>query len=452
MGVTKQSRWWRVKERRRAVILAVVFFLVFFSASLLFESSDQLEFSDSACEIVQSDATPPKYEKIYPWLTTHLLGRASSGHVAIVYIPLDLDEVQQNLCTGRSYMADLVRTLTGIKGSPPAAIVIDKYFGASPCKSYQNLTDELTGAVQAAGIPVIVGESTTSAPEETQGSCLVQNPQQLDFKAPQIVHRGLTKLNANREQIPVSWPVLNHLPPLASSSRKESISLVAAEAVPSLIDNPNKLQSISTAPRHPYARLNLKLPAESSTALLCSSGSPEVRTRWHCNEPTPVDASMASPLQNSITFDPAGKVVVIGSQSESDHRAVLGRRTWGYELQAEYVDALLSGKYLRALPGQLLFWTWIAFLVLLESVPVIAAFLKYEQGKVVPRVFLPADNWILLFGFGSILSVLLGSLVFGYLPPLLLLFGFALAVAVRYIISKREHYKHLFIPHEKDMP
>ena len=275
---------------------------VFFLALVIFmDSREQLELIHSSCYAPSGDTTPPFYDSIYAGVL-NFASYDSSSQVSVIAIKAELEDIQQNLCRERSYMADLV---TALATQHPSVIVVDKYFSPNACAQNPDSTRKLIEAIRSLRVPVIVGESTDIASEEVDESCLVQKPQ-LDFSSSNV-HSGLLRLNANREQIPLSWPVLPRQPsvPGLHSKSKRSLSLVAVSvAAPQLVTG-RSFQPLLSGARQPYARIGPALPQETSTDLLCDAGTTEMWKRWslHC-----------SPARQKA--DLLGKVVVIGAENE----------------------------------------------------------------------------------------------------------------------------------------
>ena len=100
-----------VRRSHLAILRALLFFFVFLGLEILFDNRQEWEPGDSSCVAVHADEVPSHYETVYPWLTSFLLGDEPSGKVAVVYVPENLVEVQQNVCRGRIYMAALINVL-----------------------------------------------------------------------------------------------------------------------------------------------------------------------------------------------------------------------------------------------------------------------------------------------------------------------------------------------------
>jgi hypothetical protein len=84
-----------------------------------------------------------------------------------------------------------------------------------------------------------------------------------------------------------------------------------------------------------------------------------------------------------------GKVVLIGAEDERDHWPVLDSRMWGFELQARYIQVMLSGSYLRGLPIWIPFLTFASFMFVVEGLPTLLEAL-IPAGK---------DHWFLTHAY-----------------------------------------------------
>ena len=89
------------------------------------------------------------------------------------------------------------------------------------CSKDPQSTNDLIGVIQSLKVPVVVGESTDVLPTQVGGSCLVRKPQ-LDF-SPAKVRHGITRLNPDKERVPLQWSV-------ASSDSAQSGSTNSATA------------------------------------------------------------------------------------------------------------------------------------------------------------------------------------------------------------------------------
>ncbi len=362
-------------------------------------------------------------------------------------------------------MAALLNALDPQDGKP-ATIVIDKYFSGGSCLSSQEENREselLTEAVQSAAkhIPVIVGEATDTAKQKAEDSCLVYRSDSMLFAPLGRVHRGLTKLNANHEQIPLRWRVLDAQPPpleprhgwrrfvprtklFAPYEDRDSLVLSAATILLQAGKVPGQasLPQLTDGERQPYAYLRPanSLPEISSEELVCIPGK-------NC---PPREEGSSDPQARPNRVDLKNRVVLIGARGGRDSWSVLGESHWGYELQAEYLDALLTGQYLRAIAGRAIIALWFGFLLLLEGVPVLSQYLHFEHGAAAPDWLQHSQRWTWIFGPVFFILVLACSYLVHAMPPLLLLFGVLVALLTRDFINRREHYKHKIIPHEKD--
>lgn len=392
-----------VGRRGQAIRRGLLLFLLFFVLYVGWENRDLYEHDTLACEPVSVDATPFQYERVYPWMMHWRLGTQASGRVAVVFIPEEMTEVQQNLCRGRAYMARLIDTLVAER---PAALVLDKYFSDKSCladETEKHETALLQRAVQgavAAGIPVVVGEATGDLETKQDRTCLVKKTDSLPFAGTQS---GLTKLNRNREQIPLRWRVFDTA--LSKAGDPPSFAMRAATvAAGSALEQRVALHG----DRQPYARLDVSIDSVSSGDLL-SGKVPSGTLRK--------------------------KVVVIGSQSRvMDRWVVLGVARWGYELQADYIDALVSGQYLRAVPSLMVVALLVVFVGILEGVPFVWWWWHSERQRH-PEASQNRFEWWWYVGWppGFALGVVLLCLGVKFLPPLSVVL-FALTAGVGHLL------------------
>jgi class 3 adenylate cyclase len=398
---------WRAAVTR--LLLAAVY-LIPLAGLILWEHRDHLADLTTDCD------TPPNvsHSALYSVPYAFFLSRASGdsvSFVSLVGIPGDLAEIQGNVCQGRLYLADLVRS---IAAQHPAEIVIDKFFGPTTCKASPQSDAELRAAVQSVSVPIVVGESLDQAAKERNGTCQVRRPQ-LDF-ASANVHRGLTLLFTELDKIPLQWDVLNSATaPSASNApdpvtTSDTLSWTAVKIfAPDFAQRP-RMKALVDSPTAAFANLNQELPRQTSTQLLCSLGTPDMRARW--------SADCSGPPS---TIPIAGKIVVIGAEDIVDQKTVLGSKIWGYDLQGRYMQALLSGAYLRDLPAWVIYSLFGGFLVLIELVPAaLQAFLPRLGDHLLLR---PAYRrkrylWVVFWTPAFLFLASLICLGAGYLPPI----------------------------------
>jgi hypothetical protein len=405
----------------------VVLYAGALTALALWEYRDRFEDIGHECTLTDAPAPSVLYSEPYK----RLLNWASSDaarHVTMVAIPADLDEIQSNACLGRGYMADLLRALGTMR---PAEIVIDKFYSADACTTTPEYTQEMLAAAAALPFPVIVGESTGNAGEERDGACLVRK-RQLNWGTANVRH-GLTRLDSHSEKVPLQWRVL----PVDGNGGVEladSLSLATVNAYDAGYKRQQSVRDLLRSERHPYANLHVELSSTTSTAVLCAAGDAKAIAQWKpdCSRP-------AEPLEIN------GKVVVIGAQQQNDFRRSLDFATWGYVLQAHYIESLLSGTFLRTVPFYVSFTLFALFIFVTEGVPTVLAYVnprwkrkRFLRHAYVHRRYFWTAFWALTF----IVFTSVAALLLRYLPPLIM-FGDILLVAVtRLLIFAAESVEH----------
>jgi hypothetical protein len=355
------------------------------------------------------------YEQFLAWASP-----ASTGHVALVAIPMDAREIQVNVCLGRAYLADVLRA---VAKQHPAVVVVDKFFHANTCSRSPASTNELIGAVRDVSAPVVVGESTKGIDETVAGSCLVRD-EQLRFDSPNVTH-GLTRLQTEPERFPLVWPVLEEKPEEHAAAPVvtylDTLALAAAKAYdPGFVEQRSVRELVAMRDRA-YARLDMTLPRTTTIDVLCADGDEAVRNRWDLA----CKPAAATPRM-------LGKVVVIGAESPTDEKTVLGRKLWGFELQATYIESLLSGNYLRSLPVWVSVALFIAFVFVIEGLPtILMAYRPQWKRRFLLRYAYPRRRYVwVVFWVVTLLALsTVLSLAFRFLPPLLV-FGDILFLAV----------------------
>ena len=428
------------RSRRLRVVLGLVYLLAL-SGLIVWEYRDHLDLGSTGCEPAIAETKSALHSRAYEHLLDWASGESTS-HVTAIAIPEDMEDIQGNVCQARAYFADLIRT---IAPQHPAEIVIDKFYGPAACPNSPQTTAELVAAVRSAPFPIIVGESAAIAPAAHDGSCLVRKPQ-LDFGSSNVI-RGLTRLNLEAERVPLQWKILpsDAEGSSAKAEAADSLSLAAVKAYDSDYQHHRRLQAMIAADHHPYANLRVDLPQETSTQLLCDAGTPAMRQRWNvsCSGPAP-------------HLKLLGKVVLIGAEDERDHWPVLDSRMWGFELQARYIQVMLSGSYLRGLPIWIPFLTFASFMFVVEGLPTLLEALipagkdhwflthAYTQRRYVWVIF-----WTLCFP--TVFTVL--ALALGYLPPLVVFGDICLVAITRLLLFAAESTgSPLIQPNKKGTP
>jgi len=405
---------------------------------VVWEYRDRFEALSSECGLTdqtKSNFYNLPYERILNWASP-----SGRGHVAILAIPADLEEIQKNLCLGREYMSDVLRALAAHE---PSVVAIDKFYSAGTCASSPASTEDMIRAVAALKAPVVIGESTNGLEHEVESSCLVRKTQ-LDFGAANVRH-GLTRINDEPERLPLRWLVLSSAPEEGSSSGADvprvefadTLSFAAVKAYDPGFANQEKIRRLVLRDDHAYANLSMQLPRMSTTQLLCSTKDEALYRKW----------SLSCAGQRPFP-DVAGKIVVIGAETTAEQKVVLDQRIWGFELQGRYMEALLSGGYLGYLPIWWGLFVFSLFIFLMEAVPAILKARRPGWGAL-PLVHYAYSQrryfWIVFSASSVIVVSAFAILALGYLPPLLV-YGDILLVAVTHLlIYLAESTEHPFV-------
>jgi hypothetical protein len=389
----------------------------------LWEVHDQIELSKPPCDAPTAEPEPLFHDFVYTSFL-NLVPGVHQDRVRQVAITSNLADIQQNVCLGRSYMADLLKSL---RSQGAAVIVLDKFFGDDLCNgSHGAATLELKEAVQSLGVPVVVGESTDLLPKERFDSCLVRKPQ-LEFESANV-RRGGLRFNTDKTKLPLQWLVL----PAGSGDTRPveqpTLAMVAAETAEPSEEAHTLFQSLAHGGAFPYGKMNTHLPQVTSSDLLCVAGTAAMRERW------------APDCTHAPTrLDLGGKVVVVGAEMEVDHPVVLGARHWGFELQALYIDDLLTRQYLRAVPVQPVFLLCLFFLSFLEILIHVAGWVcrkKWGWNELPMAVYGGVMFvWSLVFATGVVVFCLWAR----YLPPPVVLATILVGFVGRFAVASLEH-------------
>lgn len=329
---------------------------------------------------------------------------ATSDRTVVVAIESSLETIQQNVCMARAFTSDL---LQAIDKQGPSVIAVDRYYSDAACPADDPSTASLLSTVATLHTPLVVGAATHAPASENAASCLVLSAQ-LNLGA--RTRHGLTRLNQNVLLLPLRWPVLSddQATTPAPSPAGDGFSLVTALIADPGLNSSRRLQNALNGPGQPYANVTGSLQRYTSTDLLCST-SPQAVTRWglHCT--------------GRPSIDLRSKVVVIGAESDSDRWNVLGSDVYGFELQARYVAALLSGSYLRA------FAPWLLLLPLALYYAVQELLIPYMHiHHHPPRPLFHIEHnllWTLAVFAGAIALGITVPLAFHRFPPIPFLVG-----------------------------
>jgi uncharacterized membrane protein YphA (DoxX/SURF4 family) len=224
------------------------------------------------------------------------------------------------------------------------------------------------------------------------------------------VHRGIVSLNTQLEKIPLQWNVRASEEPDARVETPDSLSWAAVKAYDPDFARVERIQELVDSRRHPFVNLNFTLPTQTSTQLLCATGTEEMRKRW--------SVECSGPIQPPRLL---GRIVVIGSETMPDRHPVLGKQLWGVDLQARYIQALLSGRYLRAVPVWVGFVVFAVFVLLIEGLPALmeAYTPKLKKHPVFAHAFRQRRFvWVAASAVIWIVLTAAVCLALGCLPPL----------------------------------
>ena len=389
----------------------------------LFEKVEGYELGGPAgeCGSRELEHSDPGEAWIYGHILPHL-HRAEQGHVALLTlsrpdVPLNFF---RNACDGRRLFSLLIPSIASYG---PRVIAIDKFYSEDACAD-QSINDNFRQVINqvARTIPVVVGlaaqEPEPSAEKNPNGDCLTLI-QPLGFtgpfratrvSTPGQVHLGLTRLNENTLQVPLAWAVRD------AGDKKLTLipgfALTAAEQADQSLARNSYITRYAAEPEqrhHPFASFAKGMPSWSVMDILCSSPD-DILSAHHLG-------TCVGRRKQSVSLE--DKVVVIGEHVPSDLQPFPGGSKYGMELQASYIDALVSRRFLRELPYG---WDWlevfvtVAIPVALElfgerlPIPWLSKDLRlYKSSK---RVFvilgLTFAFWILFLGIDASLLLFCG--------------------------------------------
>ena len=371
--------------------------------------------SSNRCDL-RSAATSesPLMDPAYRFILRHSTPAVSS-HVTVVAIESSLGNIQSNVCPAREFTADLIKA-AATEGA--AVIAVDRFYGANSCPDGDPGTKALKDTVTALTVPIVVGESTHAPQDEASASCLVESPQ-LDLG--KTTKRGLTRLNQDVLKLPLHWPVLPNDDPASTAAETDSFSLVAATQSNAAMMKSEDFSELYKGDQQPYTNLAGKLERQTASNLLCSILPDRAKVYG-------IDCSNGWRKK-----DLKGKVVVIGAESDQDYPSVLGEGMYGFELQARYVAALLSGSYLRQISPLFLLLPLGLYYALSE---LLIPYLHIHRNP--PRPLRHIERplvWTVAVFFGTMVMGVALPLLFHRFPPLGMLLGISGILVPRLLIE-----------------
>jgi hypothetical protein len=286
---------------------------------------------------------------------------------------VDPGRVLNNVCEQRWYAARLIPQLVS-EGA--AAIVFDKFFGPDSCPERDPGTSDLISAVKNSSAPVVVGVGSHAPESDPRNVCVIAS-KSLDFgKKPDAggkptdqsaVSEGLTRLNFDVRKVPLTWYSYSNDEAFKrgeSPSNKDlgTLSWVAATLLDNDLKNEGGLAQLTKTGQHPFTSFigpDVFSHGEALRILCESPVKADIEARYQLKCPEPV------------TDKPEirGRIIVIGDDvSGSDRHALFGKEVAGVYLQANYIESLLDGRYLRPFGAGWNFAIlalWVAFLYLI---------------------------------------------------------------------------------------
>lgn len=263
-------------------------------------------------------------------------------------------EILDNVCSQRWFLSRLISRLAKEK---VRLIVLDKFFLDKSCNAGDEGTKRLVKEIQHSEIPVVVGLATqklAASEPTTAAACLAILPS-LNFG--DKVQGGLTRLNSDTRKIPLEWPVFTNETDINRNSAVNypTLSFIAAQHADKKLTQDYTLQYLLRRHTHPFTSFvsSDKLDMYSAMDVLCG------------DQANAADWKRCAPPNKQ--FDLAARIVVIGNRSDPRdvHNTVIGDDLPGVDLQANYIESLLTDRYFKPIPTYIsvpLFFCWIGTL------------------------------------------------------------------------------------------
>jgi hypothetical protein len=334
---------------------------------------------------------------LYPW-TSGWFRKPQTQNVAIVTITIGQDddaagESLSDNCARRKFLADLI---TAIDNAKPRGLVLDYMFGKGQCvegDTERSDTSKLERSLQesaTANGAVIIGQGAYRKEDlESNWPSEFIALRSRGFKDADLfikplpaavalldsrVHPGLVQLNADYRKIPLSWRVFSN--DGAAPYAMDTISVAAVRAFSGNGDLLNKLNMLQREGRHPFTSFAkeqnfLIVPAATIMARLADS----------------------SDLKNRIVL-----VSIIDPEHNDDTHDTFMGKVPGVVLQANYVEALMDGRFLRPIDRRVQVVIGLAWFAVIEML------LKYWAGRGWSGVVVPV---IIIVVCWSVISVVI---------------------------------------------
>jgi CHASE2 domain len=284
---------------------------------------------------------------------------------------------EASLCRQRIFLAKLIQRLQQLSAK---SIVIDKYFNPTMCDSWppgpQNGTDELKDVISKTSIPITLGLHTNDvgglAGKSRQiKTCLIladamRFGSRSCSKKTECIQEGVIRLNSDTRRIPINWEVFESERDAEQNATPRlfnSLSVVAAKQSDPQAEAGDRLAKLLTArdPSHPFMSFR-EIPQFRARQVLCGVDFPEnAGANWEqmCSPPniqTAMGDNTSGKLTNKEIADAIrDQTVIIGEINDQDVHNSINGDVPGVVLQANYIQALLEGRYLPAVSG------WISF-------------------------------------------------------------------------------------------
>ena len=267
----------------------------------------------------------------------------------------DPREVQADLCAERKYTASLIHALVNDRANA-RVIAIDKYYGDGCTDAEANdlLQAAVRDAVEERSVPIVVGQPTAEPRRRSAAACIVKVQPGLALERAEL---GLLQLDADTRRIPVQWPAFFSDPRSTQDEQPaappaKSFAFLAAQRGASKADQQRSVDAVRDRVVGPIGRFRTTVKPIRAVDFLCAYDTAAFERTWQEKCPLPPSSSRGTALM-------VKPIVVVGEESDSDRQPFLKGEVYGAEVQAHYIDALLSGDYLREMRFRWMALTWL---------------------------------------------------------------------------------------------
>jgi len=246
------------------------------------------------------------------------------------------------VCDQRAFLADLIEKLAALN---PAAIVLDKYFGADTCVRHPKGTLALERAIanaSRAGVPVVVGVYAARAENQSEERSELRLDPSLFTGNPDVT-QGIVNIDRDSRRMALRWCGSVDGQGTTQPEWCETLAVRGSRKYDAqiMVKYP-RLKQLMTSDTRPY--VSFMRPEQFCRYAVLGDGGLVKGTDRRC----PVDPENGAVSTRYMR----GKIVVVGETTRDidTHMSVVGPVS-GVFMQANFIEALLDDRYFRPVPA-----------------------------------------------------------------------------------------------------